>query len=102
MQEKEPLGEHEGKEVLHYMDPRTDPSHDEFDEDAYHNCPGCQKPTINARIRALNGDRRCIECTATKAYKGCMDYSHKTAPVLMVTKDPEQFRQIRKIITHQR
>ena len=87
---------------FHWNDPETYENHKDFDEDAFHRCPGCRKPVSNARIRAMKGERRCIQCTATRAYQGCMNYDHKTAPVLMVTQDPEEFRQIRKRIDHQR
>ena len=88
--------------MLNYHDPRCDPAHPDFDEDEQHRCPGCGKPVYNARIRAMKGERRCIACTDTKTYLGCMDYSHKTGGVLMKTKNREHFRLIRKPIDKQR
>ena len=93
---------HNDKPLFGYLDPEADPSHPDFDEDSYHDCPACGKPTINARTRAMKGDRKCTKCTSTRPYKGCMDYSHKTGGVLMYTEDPAVFKKIRKPINQQR
>ena len=89
-------------EILHYLDPRCEPDHPEFDDDTKHGCPGCDKEVYNARIRAMKGERRCIKCTDTQPYLGCMNYGHKTGGVLMKTQNREHFRLIRKPIDQQR
>lgn len=88
--------------MFHYLDERCDPDHPDFDEDEKHACPGCGESVYNARIRAMNGERRCIDCTDTKPYMGCLYFGHKTGGVLMKTQDPEQFRLIRRPINQQR
>jgi hypothetical protein len=69
-----------------------DPKDPDFDEDAEHPCPYCNKMVTNARIRALKGELRCIPCTAQNKVYGQMisDMSKGCGASIIFTKEPPE------------
>jgi len=66
-----------------------------------HTCPKCGSEVDDER-RELLGIDLCIRCTPQHGLWGIMDFSHKTAGVLMLVEDYKLFKQLKKPINQQR
>lgn len=55
-------------------------------------CIKCRQPIPPERLEALPETTVCVGCSDVKRVLGLLDFSHKTAPVLVMLPDDEEQR----------
>ena len=62
-------------------------------------CDTCNAVIPPARIEALPNTTTCVACSRVTTFVGFMDWSHKTAPELVIvnSSDSENLRRARRI-----
>jgi hypothetical protein len=62
-------------------------------------CDTCNAVIPSARLEALPHTTTCVKCSRSTTFVGFMDWSHKTAPELVMvdSADSENLRRARRI-----